>query len=371
MRLTGAEYAAAQFVMSKVQSVAQVPLTTVGSRNTGLATPTSDLDINLSLNLSLSLSSKASKTRATAIQSLRRIRKRFYIAKEFSNIYLIEARVPILEAKHCGTGLKIQIQTNHQPIHESSTVKYLNEFPSLRPLYIILRHLLEIRGLTKGQERGLSSYPLLMMIVAALKHRSEDIGSDDLASQLLHILRFIGDADLYNHGFAVDPSRFFNIKARTSTPEPMERLDDLQLQGIEAIVRDRDPRRPYLLSLQDPANYLNDLGKNVHAIKHIQATCKSAWKNILSVLDPRVHTDDSEIFSCLDPLVRANYGAFEADRSRIERTIDPQALKDCDYSEERIEADFLRRVKLYREAVNRDDQIPRIAQTPSLPIQID
>ena len=349
MRFTRAENTAAQLVVSKVRSTTRVPLAMMGSRNTGLATSISDFDFRLSLPPSM-FASTESLARKIGMKSLRRLGQKFRSTTDFKNISLFGARVPILQAEHCATGLKIQIQTNLKPTNDFFTVGYLNGLPSLRPLFIILHYFLEIRGLSKTNEGGLGSYSLLMVIVVALKQLRGNIVTDDLAGQLLYVLRFLGDADTYRWGFVVDPPHLFDLKELDSISGSKELLHDSQLKRIKDIIRQRDPRRPYLLSLQDPANHSNDLGKNTRAIKHIQETFKAARKSLWNVLNQSEHDDSVDGFSCLDCLVRADYRTFEANRSRVERTVDLQESQDNDYSQHRIEADFLRRVESYKDS---------------------
>lgn len=372
MRLTPAEEAAAQLVMSDVKiitrrSLRNAPLTMLGSRSTGLATPLSDFDVTFSV-ASSDHGSGARKQSVfsrplirEAVGSLRKIEKDLRNSIKVQGTELVIARIPIIETKHRGTGFKIQIQTMapHQPAQEYSAA-YLNELPSLRPLFVVLRYCLEIRGLTTVYEGGLGSYTLLMMIVTALKHSSGTFASDDLAGQLLYILYFYGSTDLYRYGFSANPPRVFDkLKEGWTLSERLARSQDPQLRGIDEIVRERNRRKPYLLSLQDPANDFNDLGKNSYAIKHIQAVFNNARQSILDALEqgampPENHAQGG-MWSYMDGLVRADYKAFEANRSKVERFANDPLSKDYDYSTERITEDFQRRVHVYKKHITVDE----------------
>ena len=382
MRLSPKEEAASQLVISDVNSVAQnepdvKPLTLIGSRSTGLATPISDFDFTFTIRKSLpggwivppsetdvfqAQPSDYDKN-VKAVKALRKVDKHFRSSHKFSNTdFVRHARVPIIRSKHVATGLDVQLQTlaPYQAAQEH-TVAYLSEFPSLRPLYIILRYCLEVRGLTTVFEGGLGSYSILMMIVTALKHSSGNFASYDLGSQLLHVLEFYGKANLYKVGFSADPPRVFEKQKEVcSLEERIARTADSQLSGIDRMQK-LNPRKPYLLSLQDPANDLNDLGKNAYAIKHIQATFNKARESIQALLERQNEGLDDRakgrIWSCLDSIVRADYRPFEVRRSKAERCANPRQLDDRDYSKERIDREFEQRVNRYKGLAEEDDDL--------------
>lgn len=408
MRLSPREEAASELVISDVNSVAQNKpkirtMSLLGSRSTGLATPTSDFDFSLTETVSLpggwiipssedsasqSLSSRR-QIKRKAVKALKELRRHFQSSKMFRNTGLVEyARVPIIRSTHVATGLDVQIQTmaRYQDSREH-TIAYLSEFPSLRPLYIMLRYCLEMRDLTTVYEGGLGSYTLLMMIVTALKHSSGKFAPNDLGGQLLHVLDFYSKADLYKVGFSINPPRIFKKrKGRVSLATREAHFDNPQLNGIDKM-QNFYPRKPYLLCLQDPANDLNDLGKNAYAIKHIQATFYQAQKDIRDILNGKTKLEKGKIPTHLNHLVRADYRAFEVRRSRIERCADPAGSDDLDYSEQRIRRDQERRMNRNKVDVEKDDNqrpvrtrhgkarirtrmIPRLRPRPGEPVEM-
>ena len=375
MRLSPQEEAASHLVISDVASLGQSggkvkKFTLLGSRRTGLAAPTSDFDFTLASKdselsrgeVKISKSKPANKEKKLQIiRALKQISTRFHLSEKFRNIDLIRhARVPILRSTHVATGLDVQIQTmtGHRTSDDYS-IAYLSEFPSLRPLYFVLRYCLEARALTTVFEGGLGSYSILMMIVTALKHANGRFASVDLAGQLLHVLDFYGQADLYKTGFSAEPPRTFE-KQRKEWPleERISRTSDPQLKGIDKMEKFY-PRRPYLLCLQDPANHINDLGKNAYAIKHIQATFNTARQRIQAASeDPNKDLDDkSRAWSCLDSLVRADYRQFEKRRSKIARSLSRVQRMNLDYSKERIDKELENRVKQHK-GVAEEEKIP-------------
>ena len=368
LRLSPREKAASKRVISDVNSVARrrkevQKMTLLGSRSTGLATPTSDFDFSFTLpdylvkrptvlkseeSSAQSLSYKR-KSKVQAVRVLARMMKEFRLSTKFRNTELIRhASVPIIRCTHVATRLDVQIQTMapYQAAHEYKLAS-LSEFPSLRPLYIILRSLLDLRNLRTVFEGGLGSYSILMMIVTALKHSSGRFAPDDLGSQLLYVLDFYGRADLYRFGFSANPPHTFE-KPKGSTLD-MAGIDDPQLHRIN-LIQNLDPRKPYMLCLQDPTNHMNDLGKGAYAIKHIQATFRYEKHN----LQYRCFHDSGSIGSYLG-FLEADYRHFEMGRSRVERYAGSTKLNDNDYSEKRISRDYQRRVVQYKAAAARDD----------------
>ena len=372
MRLSPREEAASELVISDVNSVARnsrgmQPLTLLGSRSTGLATPTSDFDFSsplpeyllrsrmvpTSTHISGRLQYYKRENKAKAVRILERMKIHFHLSRDFRKTELVRnARVPILRCTHVATGLDVQIQTMapYQATHEYKLAS-LTEFTSLRPLYIILRSFLELRNLTTVYEGGLGSYSILMMIVTALKHSNGKFASDDLGSQLLHVLDFYSSADLYKVGFSANPLRTF--EKRKGPALDMARIADPQLRGIN-LIQTLDPRKPYLLCLQDPANEMNDLGKNAYAIKHIQATFRYEKHNIQNRCVQKPGSRESYL-----GFLEADYRNFELRRSRIERCADPTKLNDRNYTEERILRDYENRVIRYNVVAKENDNSPK------------
>ena len=387
MRLSHAEEAAAQLVHSDVTLALQELLSTkgltlLGSRSTGLAAPTSDFNYRIdidspeqsSTNGSPELITRAAKsTRRRVLEGIWRGLKK---SKDIATTKLVFAPVPIIKCRHRATGLRIQFETmSPSQASQQYTAAYLSEFSSLRPLYILIRHFLEIRGLTAVSRGGLGSYTILMMIVAALKHSRGEFALKDLGGQLLHVLNFYGNANLYDNGFSVEPPRTFKKKrGRRSREERKAIYSDLQLQGIEYIIKNSSRRKPYLLCLQDPANAYNDLGRPSYAIKHIQLIFEEMHTSIKKALSDPGLTQKTEDWSFLAPMVRADYSLLEIARRNIERCNKSDAeLNPQDADEDTISALLERRLKIYRGEMKEDDLPIHPANTdlPSSPADTD
>lgn len=303
------------------------PLQVVGSYSTGLANSFSDIDFNLSfpefekMPLERGPSPTRDKARKAAGRALVRMHRAVNNSSRiFRNVQLVLARVPIVKAEHRGTKLKVEIQalsTNQNS--KEFVASYLVEFPTLRTLYTVVRSALHIRDLTNVHKGGLGSYPIFMMIVNALKQVSGKFAQDDLANQFLHVLDFYGTADLYKHGFSVDPPRTVLKRGnKMSAEDKIARLQDPMLRGID-ILEPYNPRKPFLLFLQDPANPVNDLGRKAYGIKHVQCILRH-FSNKLKQSMRRYDEDPIKTHNWLRTrgflgnLLEANYESLKSNR---------------------------------------------------------
>ncbi|MCJ1247683.1 hypothetical protein MMC30_004898 [Trapelia coarctata] len=299
-----------------------------GSRYTKLAGPLSDIDFCLSLPeyeknpLERGPSSIRRQAQVAAHRLLRNIQRALYPIAREGSVEFIGARVSLVAALDRVTGLSLQfsILAPYLPAREY-TMLYLSEFPSLRALYVVLRHALHIRQLTTVHDGGLGSYPLLIMIVTALKLAGTTFERNDLGHQLLHVLDFWSNADLETNGYSAEPPQVFkklNFDHRFTTEEREERSADPVLKGID-FIRKPGASHSWLLCLQDPGTPTNDLGRSTHDIAMVQAVFSHAhWslsKSITRWWGRPEHQRRS--FSFLESLIRAKYDDFESSREVV------------------------------------------------------
>ena len=389
MRLSPAEEVAAQLVHSDVtlalrQVLSTKRLTLLGSRSTGLAAPTSDFNYRIDID-----SPKRSSTdnspelttdgaKSTRRRVLEGIWKYLEESKNIAATELVFAPVPIIKCRHRATGLRIRFEIMApSQASQQYTAAYLSEFPSLRPLYILIRHFLEIRGLTAVSRGGLGSYTILMMIVAALKQFRAESAPNDLGRQLLHVLKFYGNANLYDFTFSVEPPCIFSKeKPMRSRAEGSSISSDPQLYRIVYPAKNSSGRgrKSYLLCLQDPANAYNDLGRPSYAIKHIQLIIQKMRTSIKKAVSRPKLTQKHEDWSFLAPMVRADYSLFEITRRHIEDCNTPDAgLNPEDADKDTISALLERRLKIYRGEMEEDKLLlyPEDPESPSNPADTD
>ena len=326
MRPTLTETIATQRLIRRIERMTSAvlpsnPITVFGSRSTGLARPHSDIDFSLALpEYEKDPSTRGpSSTRPEARRAGKRLLRNLYnILRVRENLYhsviLVPAKKPIVTAIDRETGLSLQFITLESGVlSREFTVNYLMEFPGLRPIFILLRHCLEIRNLTTVYHGGLGSYALLIMIVAALKHASGVFASDDLAGQLLHVLDFYSTADLDKNAYSADPPRIFSKNFGSAG------LVDPHIRIMYAMIK--ASRGTCRLCLQDPASPTTDLGANALEIRSIQTIFTEASRHVRTnmkmweSLDSQAQRRWSP--GILDPLVRADYEPLEVARRKL------------------------------------------------------
>ena len=338
MKMNPVEEEAARLFTIEVKSIVcrtypKNPLIPIGSHSTGLADRLSDFDFTLSFPdlekspLERGPSSTRPLARKAGRSALWAIYRSLYRSSQFQEIELIHARVPIIKAIHTKTRFRVELQTlssSHEASREYS-MYYQADFPTLRPLYILFRSALHIRHLNIVHEGGLGSYSTLMMIVNALKHASGKYAQNDLVGHFLHILDFYSNANLYRIGFSPDPPRTFKkTRGKISAEDKIASMQDPVLQGIDTL-RKLDPKKPYLLCLQDPANAVNDLGCKAYGIKHIQELFRVIRKDLTANMKAWDGNGDFKepwhAQGLLAPLLAADYSKLEEKRRRVEKWV--------------------------------------------------
>lgn len=332
-----------------------IKVSVLGSRSTGLAMPLSDIDIGLEHPdspdedpgqqgpSSPDQSAIREQRIVQLVRVIRKLRKRGGPkASVFNQLALIAAKVPIIHALHVATRLEIQIQIQSAIAGNTNTEMvraYTTEYPTLRPLFLVLRQVLKMRGLGEPRTHGIGSYTLIMMIVATLKFSSSRFDRRDAGRQLLYFLDFYTKMDFTKTGIAVDPPELFPKRPRPSLSSHITTkikvagvLPAEEVATMEANSASMNPSlgrlyinrihegRPYLMCLEDPANTFNDLGSQAAAIKHVQATfatLATKMKTSMDIFEKRTRKT-SATFSLLDPCLAGNYTRFEEKRQALE-----------------------------------------------------
>ncbi|OCT47458.1 DNA polymerase sigma subunit [Cladophialophora carrionii] len=317
----------------------------IGSRATNLADPLSDLDINVASpeqcvildNPAQEAPFRVLKKLYRALQKPSKNNNQSDSRRIETHYYLKQARVPILLCRHKPTGLPIQIQSTPRTYDSREYVKAsLREYPSLKGLFKVLKQLLQMRGLTIGSAGGITSYPLLQMIVATLKFSEARFHPADLGGQFLLFLDFYSDIDFSTHGISTEPLELFS-KSVGRGPDCDEEADDAS-DGLETPpqshitfkgrTRRRSPKSmSHLMTLQDPANPINDLGKSCFHIKDVQETfiaLRTTLKRAMAEWDapskaPTRSGGQSVARSLLEPCVGGDYTIYEHERDDLRR----------------------------------------------------
>ncbi|KAJ9611442.1 hypothetical protein H2200_004626 [Cladophialophora chaetospira] len=319
----------------------------IGSRATKLADPLSDLDINVSGPEHWDTSDEPSQN--APLKVLNRLHKHFRKpSKTYTRpptievqYYLKQARVPILLCHHKPSGLPIQIQSTPRTYDSREYVKAsLKEYPSLRGLFKALKQTLQMRGLTVGSSGGITSYPLLQMIVAALKFSEGRFHPSDVGDQFLFFLDFYADIDFSMHGISTEPIELFSKSVRrtrshdddAANSDEFEMHDKARLRESHKTFQGRSRKtfqrdRDYRMTLQDPANPLNDLGKSCYQIQDVQETfiaLGATMKRVMADWDRASRTLDraqqhTGARSLLESCIGGDYRIYEHERDELRR----------------------------------------------------
>ena len=328
MSLTPEEEEAGSAVRTEIDKAMRhhFSVRTVGSRKRGLASPLSDLDLVISPDQAARFVTPINRglrggnlEKATAIAMLKRVERTCREKKIVSESNMIYARLPLLQMTHAKTGLKLQVKGPIvTDIQDELLADYMSELVYLKPIFTALRHCLQMRGLTTVFEGGLGSYSLLMMIIGALKMHEDQLESKSLAEGFLIVVKYWADFDCYTEGLIIDPPRRFNKKDFTPSCVDLD-WPDSQEVCLQKMKRHYD-ERPFLLCLQDPADFTNDLGRKSYAIKHIQKTLRTLYDEAMR---PIKESSDAPVYqsgndSMLAPFLQGNYHHFEQQRSQTE-----------------------------------------------------
>ncbi|CEL06666.1 hypothetical protein ASPCAL09838 [Aspergillus calidoustus] len=353
MTPTSLETEAIHQVVSEITQIVdksvRCPLQIIGSRRTGFQMSHSTLDLMLHVTDPARSPNSIRKPSATRLKNLRHYRKLLVAVssalKQDPNytVNIDEAPKPGSTAIHRPTGLQIHLSCGEElPAYIEYTQDFLAEYPSLRPLYITTRLILETRGLFGSAKFSIDPVALQTILAAFLKINHgrfpRSTAGASYAEPLLAFLHTFGSGiDLTTTGVAVDPPGFFNadsVKAAAATPTTpsteYDAEDDLpaHIRGQRALITAKknaavqgNKALAERLCVQDPANYLRDLGGSCMRTVEIQSAFENAYTRLSAAIDnwePSDPRDGGPLSrSILSSALRANFEDFEARRTKI------------------------------------------------------
>ncbi|CAL1414189.1 unnamed protein product [Linum trigynum] len=203
-----------------------------GSFRTGLYLPTSDVDVVI-------LNSHVVSPQ-TGLHALSRALSQRGIAKKI--LVIAKARVPIIKfvEKRSGISFDLSFDLENGPKAADFIQDAVAQWPSLRPLCLILKVFLQQRELNEVYTGGVGSYALLTMLLAVLKNLSLDRTPEhNLGVLLIHFFDLYG-RKLCTSDVGISCNGFFSKRAK----------------GF------MNNGRPFLISIEDPQAPGNDIGKN-------------------------------------------------------------------------------------------------------------
>ena len=215
----------------------------------------------------------------------------------FKTVRLPTTQSPILTMNHIPTSLEARFVSGEGPPPLTEYIEdYLAEYPSVRPLYRTIRLLLDSHGLFSAHHSSLTPTALLMLLVAFCKMTHGRFQrADSLGEQLLAFLHTYGSADLITTGVAIDPPGWFNhdtVQRQLDNRHGSSTLDiPAHLRGQRALInlkrnaahRSNVPIADHLC-IQDPANYLNDLGFSCKRTRDLQQAWRGAHHRLTTAM---------------------------------------------------------------------------------------
>lgn len=131
------------------------------------------------------------------------------------------ARYPLVGFQDHDSGLDVQVvASNDTSLSRDIMNDYMKQYPYLRQLYILVKVMFEVRGLTDVFRGGFGSYPLFMMIVASIKHHPHR--NNDAAGALINFLHFYGTFNTTEYGISIDPVEIFEKAKDPIMSEPVK-----------------------------------------------------------------------------------------------------------------------------------------------------
>lgn len=306
-----------------------------GSWRTGVASSHSDLDFVLPVPDIGRLKDdirKPSSTRPQVLEAyhnlLERVQQILWQTPTFKDkTFLVYNRIPVLSAIHGPTGIRVRFQCKEGL---PSSIEYINdylaEYPAVRPLYRTTRLTLEAQELFGPLHSSIGTNALLMLLVAFCKtNHGRFQRPHSLGVQLLAFLRTYGiDVDLAANGVAVDPPGWFNEESAQSADERWSWPEETpaHIRGQRALMnlkrtagfKGNGPIADHLC-IQDPTNYMNDLGRFCTRTRDIQNVWAAAHARLKTVSDGWDGSAGGSVGrSILTHGLRANFEDFERKR---------------------------------------------------------
>jgi DNA polymerase sigma len=275
-------------ISEQFAGVVPSPPQLVGSRSTRTAFSSSGIDLMVPVGDEKSpasgqraLNPMSSKTFAGILQKVEAAVRQ---VPDYDEFRIVPAKSPTLVMTHKASTLPINIFCgNKLPSSDDYIKTSLAGTPSLQPLYMVLRAILESRNIFGWETASLGPYGLILLVASFLKQQDTQFQQKGLGEQLLAILDFYGSKiNFRTTGVAAEPAEFFDFASvrhkYKALPSPRS---DPVLVGQRALLRFKANARRKSnipaakhLCIQDPTNYLNDVG--------LQCTRTAELKKILS-----------------------------------------------------------------------------------------
>ncbi|PVF95943.1 Nucleotidyltransferase [Serendipita vermifera] len=262
---TKAEHALRGLIIQEIEHAAKklwpdATATAFGSYATSLYLPTGDIDIVVQTNM-VSTANKNNTQRS--LTQLASILRNAGLA-ERRRIQVIAARVPIVKFNSVHGGISIDISLNQTTGLAAILVikKYLEQFPCLKPLILIIKSYLNQRGMNEVFKGGLGSYSIICMAISFLQlHPKIRLGeidpSENIGVLLVEFFELYGQHMNYqNVGISLNKGGAYFLKMQKGW---------------------LDMSKPWLLSISDPTDdSTNDVSRGSFQMLRLRQTLAGA-----------------------------------------------------------------------------------------------
>lgn len=259
-----------------------------GSYDADLYLPTSDMDVVIVLNgskdvLSAMASASGSAGGSAAGNVLKRLTRQLFrmptLVDPKSIKYIRHARVPIVKYIDRSTGFEVDVSANVGSGLDGTKMirKYVQEWPALRPLALVLKHFLALRELNEVFTGGLGSYALCCLLVSFFQHRGRQTAKTDegLGELLLDFLETYGV--LFDYGrFGISLRNGGRYFLRSKHPAFDENANNLSL------------------CIEDPQNPQNDVSRGSYCFEQVRDSFKHAFHALMSTLALDMGSEDAD-----------------------------------------------------------------------------
>ncbi|RMJ25254.1 hypothetical protein PHISP_03871 [Aspergillus sp. HF37] len=325
-------------VTNHLAGVVPHPPLVIGSRRTGFASSHSNLDLILpvddverSVDRAQDPRPSRPRMRDIRLDFLNKVANTLEQSPMFNRVHMPK-RIPLVTAVHSPTDLQLQLSCGEGlPSSVEYISSYVSEYPAVRPLYMATRVILEAQGMLGAHTSSVRSSALLMLLVTFLKMNHGRFNRPEtLGEQLLAILHTYGSTvDLKSTGVSVDPPGFFNSDSLEQGGGGVcdSEVPSAQLRGQQSLLNLKHTaakRRNFptarRLCIQDPSNYMVDLGRSCTRTAELQNTFADAYcrlQDSLDSWDPSAHSSTATRPSVLSHALKANFDDFEARRIRL------------------------------------------------------
>lgn len=251
-----------------------------GSFKTGLYLPTSDIDLVV-----------YGKWDSLPLFTLEKaLRERGY-ADPASVKVLDKASVPIIKMVDLQTEVKVDISFNTQNSVESANLitKYMEEFPNLKYLVLVLKQFLLQRDLNEVFTGGISSYSLIYMTVSFFQLHPRFDALDPNANLGVLLVEFF---ELYGRNF-----NYLKTGIRIKDGGAYLAKDDIQ-RCME------NGYRPSMLCIEDPLTKGNDIGRSSYGAMQVKQAFDYAFLVMNYALAPQFMFAKKRTHSILGRIIR-------------------------------------------------------------------